>query len=607
MSLIRALTFVATHSAAAQIAARGMVMAISVLLALTAVSPGQAAAMEPDGFADATGVYRFASGDELTLFGRHPMFELRGEQVHLIADGDDRYVANAEPFDALTFIRDAHGKVTAVSFQQPGRAAEMAQRIDPYDEHPVDFASPGARLAGSLFLPVGPGPYPAVAMVHGAGPDTRENYRLLASSLARRGVAALIYDKRGAGESTGDLRTASFEDLTDDALAAVARLRREPGVDPERVGLAGMSQGGWVIARAAVQSPDVAFLVALSPSGFAPAEAADWLTGSMLAVRGFDQRVITTSERLWQMMYSSLDLVEAGIIEPMPSLPGFWFHALDPRLETATLWVQVRQPVLALWGELDCQVPAHDSLEAVRRALDRGRNRTYHLEILAGADHGLTFAGACEREIGAAHGGRRQYSDGYLATPAEWIHGLQAGRDQQVVAVPPDRASSALGWHQSATTAAWWPGTLVPQLAALMMMVALFGGLGIAWAAQRVVAAMRRRDSPVRSAGRLWGLTGFLGTAAVLAGTLALAEILILGGILSAPLVGDGPVLGMTVLYVLAGTLTGATIILGVAAALVTAREGSVLRFRPALGMFAVALLTAWTAYWGFVPLPGLA
>ena len=607
MSLTRATTFAAAHSVALQVMARGAAVLMSILFTAIAVPPSPVSAMEAGEFSDGTGVYRFESGNEITLFGTHPMFEFYGEQVHLVPDGEDRYVADAEPFEVITFIRDAHRSVTAIRFARPGEPAEIADRMEPYKERAVTFSSADAHLAGSLFLPTGPGPHPGIAIVHGAGPDTRENYRLIASSLARRGVAALIYDKRGIGESTGDFPSATFDNLTDDALAAVGRLRAESSVDPDRVGLAGFSQGAWIIARAAVASDEVAFLVAVSPAGFPPVEAADWLTGSMLAVRGFGERTIATSEKLWQMMYSSLDLVDAGVIEPMPSVPGFWFHALDPYLETVGLWEQVHQPVLALWGELDCQVPAHDSLAALRGALVRGPNQTHHLQILPSADHGMALAGACEREIGATHGGRRYYADGYLAAPAEWIRSLERKAGEQVVVLPRERASSPLGWHQSTAGDIAWPATLLPQVVVLPIMLTLFAGLAVAWLVRRIVATMRRRETRPEPAGRLWAVVGLVGTAATLSGVLALVELLSLGGILSAPFVGDGPVAGVTVIYAIACVLATTTVALGVLAITVSARQQTLVAFRPAVGLLAVGLLTAWAGYWGFLPLPGLA
>ncbi|HEX7173001.1 MAG TPA: alpha/beta hydrolase [Candidatus Limnocylindria bacterium] len=606
MPLTRALTFTTTHGAFLHAAARGMALLVSTLLALGSVSPAPAAAMDSAEFTQGAGVYQLESGQHLTLFGRHPMLELDGEEIHLSPDGHDRYRADSEPFETITFIRDADGAVTAVGFERPGREPEVAPRVDLFQEREVTFDSGNVRLAGSLFLPSGAGPHPALAMVHGAGPHNRETYRLLASSLARAGVAALIYDKRGTGESAGDFASATFDDLTDDALAAHALVRAEPTVDDARVGLAGASQGAWIIASAAVRNDDVAFLVAVSPSGFNPGDAADWLTGSMLAVRGFSPHAIATSTRAWQMMYSSLDLIEAGVMEPMPGVPGFWFHALDPRLETVGLWEQVRQPVLGLWGELDCQVPARDSLTALRAALERGPNRAYRLEIFAGTDHSMVLAGPCEREISAGHGGRRHYADGYLTTPAEWIHGLDRADGEGLTSVPAQVPESGLGWHQSGTMSVGWFGSLVPQLALPGLLLALFGGIVAATGVRKVLGLGRRRGDGEPASAGLWVASAISGGLATLVGLTALAEMLILGGVRGAPLLGDGPVLGVTAVHLLAGLLVLVTIVVAAMAIRASARTGRLLSMRSAAGTVAVATLAIWAGYWGFLPPVGL-
>jgi len=104
-------------------------------------------------------------------------------------------------------------------------------------EQDVVVESGGVRLAGTLTLPDGPSPHPAhpaVILLHGGGPQSRDFY-WVAPFFARLGVAVLAYDKRGVGGSTGDWRTASTADLAADALAAVDFLRSRPGIDPQRV------------------------------------------------------------------------------------------------------------------------------------------------------------------------------------------------------------------------------------------------------------------------------------------------------------------------------------------------------------------------------------
>jgi hypothetical protein len=231
----------------------------------------------------------------------------------------------------LTLVRSAAGQVTGLAIDDGG-SSTSATRTEPYTEHEVTFHSDVTTLAGTLLIPTTAGPHPAVVISHGAERADRETYRLLATHYARHGVATLIYDKRGTGDSEGDVASATFDDLTADALAGHALLRAHPDIDPQRVGIARFSQGEWIGALAARQTEDVAFVVAYSASGFSPGNQHAWLYGSMLNVRGLGPRPIEAAARFQNTLYSTTDLIDAGYVDPFPHVPGFWFHALDHRL-----------------------------------------------------------------------------------------------------------------------------------------------------------------------------------------------------------------------------------------------------------------------------------
>src|SRR5262249_41731106 len=82
----------------------------------------------------------------------------------------------------------------------------------------------------------------------------------------------LAYDKRGVGESTGDFKAVPFMDLADDGLAALAYLKSRKEIDTKRIGVWGLSQGGWLGPLAASRSSDVAFVIAVSGPGVSPGE-----------------------------------------------------------------------------------------------------------------------------------------------------------------------------------------------------------------------------------------------------------------------------------------------------------------------------------------------
>ena len=104
-----------------------------------------------------------------------------------------------------------------------------------------------------------------------SSPAPRDAYRTEAYFFAAHGIASLIYDRRGLGESSGDEQSAGLHDLADDAIAGVHRLQEQPEIDPRRIGAWGHSQGGWVAPIAAARSSDVSFVIAQSAPAITPA------------------------------------------------------------------------------------------------------------------------------------------------------------------------------------------------------------------------------------------------------------------------------------------------------------------------------------------------
>ena len=141
----------------------------------------------------------------------------------------------------------------------------------PYRSEQVRYRSGDVELAGTLTMPEGDGPFTAVLLLTGSGPQDRDEtifehkpFLLLADTLTRAGYAVLRADDRGVGGSGGTLATAGYDGLTDDALAGVEYLKGRPGIDPARIGLLGHSEGGYLAPLAAQRSGAVAFVIMMA-------------------------------------------------------------------------------------------------------------------------------------------------------------------------------------------------------------------------------------------------------------------------------------------------------------------------------------------------------
>jgi len=284
----------------------------------------------------------------------------------------------------------------------------------PYEIRDVRFPNEdaGIHLAGTLTLPFGNGPFPAVALITGSGPQDRDEtilghrpFWILADFLTRAGIAVLRYDDRGVGESEGDFAASTSLDFAGDAGAAVAFLKAQPELDAKRVGLVGHSEGGLIAPLVAAARGDLAFQVLLA-GPILPGETILHLQGAAIqAAMGASQSVIdgnrALQERLFQIVREEedpgvrrqraqtaleewiaetpQDLRDAMGIPPAPATrwiqgqvqsidsPWFRFFLLhDPR----PVLLETHIPTLALFGGLDLQVPAEENVAALEALLE---------------------------------------------------------------------------------------------------------------------------------------------------------------------------------------------------------------------------------------------
>ncbi len=140
----------------------------------------------------------------------------------------------------------------------------------------VTFGSKEYPLSGSLTLPEGDGPFPAVILVHGSGPSDRNEqigpnlpFMDLAEQLSAQGVAVLRYDKRTYlyGNELAALTDITVQDETiDDVVYALEFLQTQDAIDAKHIYIAGHSLGGYLIPRIAAQTPDAAGYILMAAS-----------------------------------------------------------------------------------------------------------------------------------------------------------------------------------------------------------------------------------------------------------------------------------------------------------------------------------------------------
>jgi dienelactone hydrolase len=395
-----------------------------------------------------------------------------------------------------------------------------AAKPDSFRSEDLTIPAGDHQLAATLYLPRFGPPVPAVVFVHGAGPTVRgDGYHELARHFARKGVAALIYDKRGCGASTGDWTRAGLYDLADDALACVRLLRGRPDINPAQVGLWGLSQGASIIPIASSRCPEVAFVIAVG--GCLDFEGQmRYFRANLFRRLGHPPAVLDIANKAFLIQVDLGNRIRAGSLPAPQALQDASRFEVD--LDQAAVWRQVRQPILAIYGEKDRQVPVAESSAALAAAVAQSGNRDFTLIIYPHASHaiGKTRTG----ELGEEWTG---YVPEYLEDMTDWVlqHASGVKRPQgwsQRGRVTESDQPFTAGYYDRLR----WYGNAPVQILQLLVFALVFLSGAVAGII-RLARGRHREHAPTVSGLRKWWSPVATGVSvlnlALLAGLVALA------------------------------------------------------------------------------------
>ncbi len=325
-------------------------------------------------------------------------------------------------------------------------AIESVIRVEETDEAPTDepvetetksfsdeevvFENGDITLGGTLSLPAGDGPHPAVALISGSGQQDRDEtlpgipikpFQLIADHLASNGIAVLRYDDRGVGASTGDPTNATSSDFAEDAEAAWLYLKNREEIAPEQIGLLGHSEGAIIAAMLAADNADIAYVISMSGTAV---DGYDLLTKQserfMQASGASDEEVARTVDNQhenldiirakdWEALDQFLeDMIDESIaalsdeekagLGDLDALKAQQKAALMAQAESPWLqffidynpaedWRTITAPVLALFGDLDVQVDVEQNRPALEAALAEAGNEDVTVVVFPKANH----------------------------------------------------------------------------------------------------------------------------------------------------------------------------------------------------------------------------
>jgi len=296
-----------------------------------------------------------------------------------------------------------------------------------YNSEEVKFANTqdNITLAGTLTFPKAGGPFPAVILISGSGPQNRNEelmghkpFLVLSDHLTKNRIAVLRFDDRGTAESTGDHKTATSVDFAKDVKSALNYLKTRKEINQNKIGLVGHSEGGIIAPMVAAESKDVNFIVLLAGTG---------IRGDQLLL--LQQELIGKASGKSEAELQKAKIFNKGIfdfiLENDPkqdsdtSLAGYIRQALKDNPDSgrpagmseddyvkllvnsiSSPWMnyfikynpapvleKVKCPVLAINGEKDLQVPPKVNLEAIQKALEKGGNKKVTIKTLPNLNH----------------------------------------------------------------------------------------------------------------------------------------------------------------------------------------------------------------------------
>ena len=304
---------------------------------------------------------------------------------------------------------------------------QTPQKPYPYIEKEVSYKNEKEdfQIGGTLSIPEGKGPFPAVILITGSGSQDRDEtimnhkpFLIIADYLTRRGIAVLRCDDRGIRKTGGSPAKATTMNFVDDVLSGIKFLKTQKEIDKDKIGLIGHSEGGIIAPLVAIRSKDVKFIVLLAGTGVNGEKILLAQSKLIAAAEGIDKKTIKNNNKQQKQIYKMLrsikdekqlkeslnklfhklyDELPKEDREKMPdpdkkiemqikqvSSPWFrFFLTYDP----AKTLKKVKCSVLAMGGSLDLQVPAKNNLKKIKKALKKAKNKNVKIVELEGLNH----------------------------------------------------------------------------------------------------------------------------------------------------------------------------------------------------------------------------
>lgn len=317
----------------------------------------------------------------------------------------------------------------------------------------------GIKLAGTITKPPGNGPFPAVVLVSGSGPQNRNGEMfghqpllVMADYLTKNGIAVLRFDERGVGDSEGEFVRATSMDFKEDVASGIAHLKKHPFVNQIKVGVTGHSEGGMIGWMLAAENKNLNFLIALAAPVVPIHEFMAQQTKDVLSAGGASSEQIEQQLLINQKVYQTiqqtpefeelekglrkmikihleeigvgaekLDAEVAAVMEAYgPTLTPWFFEFL--KFSSEAYIGNIRIPVFSVFAEKDVQVNSKINREALEEIISENNQPQFKIAVYPGLNH--LFQQAESGSVSAYATNTETFNEQVMKDMVEWIHGL---------------------------------------------------------------------------------------------------------------------------------------------------------------------------------------
>ena len=416
----------------------------SILLLLTNVVLAQQISLSKDSLYPYEGTFELGNKHRITLgifdeFKSLVYMNLTTLKLGaLIPVKNNAFRDNNDSTKLFIFSRDKKNKVSGLKIIQDSLTVK-GWRVFSHTRQPVSFVSGKRILKGDLYTPVSKGTHSAVVFAHGSGAATR-SVGFFTTYFLQLGIAVLTFDKQGAGESTGDWQTASFDELSDDIIAGINFLKKQPAINPKKIGVMGNSQGGWIGSMVTAKTKDAAFLLMRVGAGENVMETMLHENRGIYLADGFAENEVDEIIKMYRN-YMNVAIQgktwEQGDSVILSYRKNLWFKKIypEPRIKSVSseknlLWLRknllydsydylkkTKVPVLWLMAEKDWNVNSQKSYPRIVEALKKAGNKDFEVNIIRNSAHSglITKAGFYTEPFSW------EYAPGFWDTMQTWL------------------------------------------------------------------------------------------------------------------------------------------------------------------------------------------